>query len=76
MTIAQRLVVDASTECRTAYRYLAVRGEPGRNRCHINIRQVNADLNPILRGWGTTCAPATPPPSPTLKRLFDQAVQQ
>ncbi|MGH8896983.1 MAG: group II intron maturase-specific domain-containing protein [Egibacteraceae bacterium] len=37
----------------------------GRNRCHIDIRQVNADLNPILRGWGATSAPATPPPSST-----------
>ena len=29
-----------------------VKGLTGRNRCHTDIRQVIAELNPVLRGWG------------------------
>jgi RNA-directed DNA polymerase len=29
-----------------------VRGLTARTRCHADLRQVIADLNPVLRGWG------------------------
>jgi RNA-directed DNA polymerase len=29
-----------------------VKALTGRNRCHTDIREVIADLNPVLRGWG------------------------
>jgi group II intron reverse transcriptase/maturase len=29
-----------------------VRGQTPRGRCHADLREVIADLNPILRGWG------------------------
>lgn len=29
-----------------------VKARTGRNRCHADIREVIADLNPVLRGWG------------------------
>jgi group II intron reverse transcriptase/maturase len=29
-----------------------VREQTSRGRCHANVREVIADLNPILRGWG------------------------
>jgi RNA-directed DNA polymerase len=30
-----------------------VRAKTGRSRCHADIREVIAEINPILRGWGT-----------------------
>jgi Group II intron, maturase-specific domain len=41
-----------------------VRDRTGRNRVGLDIRDVIADLNPILRAGATTFAPATPPLSP------------
>ena len=29
-----------------------VRAKTGRRRCHADIREVVAEINPILRGWG------------------------
>jgi RNA-directed DNA polymerase len=29
-----------------------VKALTGRNRCHQDIREIVADLNPVLRGWG------------------------
>ena len=41
-----------------------VRERTGRNRVGVkDIRDVIADVNPLLRGWGTTSAPGTPPAS-------------
>jgi len=30
-----------------------IRDRTGRNRCHADIREIIAEINPILRGWGT-----------------------
>jgi RNA-directed DNA polymerase len=30
-----------------------IRDRTGRNRCHADIREIIAVINPILRGWGT-----------------------
>ncbi|MEK6687123.1 MAG: reverse transcriptase domain-containing protein, partial [Gemmatimonadota bacterium] len=30
-----------------------IKAKTGRNRCHADIREVIAEINPILRGWGT-----------------------
>ncbi|MBL0151832.1 MAG: hypothetical protein IPP87_25550 [Ideonella sp.] len=30
-------------------------------RCHQDVRGVIAELNPVLRGWGSTSGPATRP---------------
>jgi RNA-directed DNA polymerase len=40
-----------------------IKAKTGRGRAGQDIREVIADLNPILRGWPTTFAPATPPRS-------------
>ena len=34
-----------------------------RSRCHADLRVVIDELNPVLRGWGITSAPGTPPRS-------------
>jgi hypothetical protein len=39
-----------------------IRDRTGRNRAGMDIREVIADINPLLRGWGTTSAPGTPAP--------------
>jgi len=30
-----------------------IRAKTGRNRCHADIREIIAEINPILRGWGS-----------------------
>ena len=32
-----------------------------RTACHRDLRDIIAQLNPVLRGWGTTFEPVMPP---------------
>ena len=38
-----------------------IKAKTGRNRCHADIREVIAEINPLLRGWGTYFRPLPPP---------------
>ena len=42
-----------------------IKAKTGRRRAGQDIREIIAELNPILRGWGNYFAPATPPRSST-----------